>query len=120
MTKQTERMTEEQMVEAMRQEAQRAIPPKRSFIVIRRARTREADGYIYPMPHEGSEEICVEAHSYSAHDSGALVFNTHYFSEKGLSGPGIYTRASLTIAPGTWLDVRETSEEMQLRPSSIS
>lgn len=120
MKQQQGRMSEEEMLAEYRRQAQNSIPPKRSFEVIRRAYEVGTNGILYPLPHEGSEKVLVEAHSYLTHDSGALVFNTHFFSETGMQGPGIYTRATLTLAPGTWWDCREATAEMQLRPSSVS
>ncbi len=99
-----------------------AIPPKRSFKILRKRQTPDTDRvYITHRRESGEGEyewITTEAHSYTTVECGALCFNTQEFCEKGQQGPGIYGRVTLMLAPGMWAEVQEITKSMQIRSVS--
>ncbi len=121
MTPKQPQLTDEQAMQMFLEEARRSLPSKRSFEVLRQARDYPSDGGGSIFSIGGRfEPVIIEAHSYNTTDHGGLAFFEVTIQEKGAQGPGAYSRAIITLAPGTWLEVREITESMQLRPSSIS
>ena len=78
------------------------IPPLRTFVVKRVSNLREYD------------EVTVEAHTYCDTDAGSLAFTRFEYSQH-------YGRVMqhyyMMMAPRTWLDVRELTTELDVRPS---
>jgi len=111
--------SEEALIAAAREQMMANIPPKRSFKVLRQARDESQPGSLFSIIGR-YEWVVIEAHSYNVPDCGSLAFFVQEFCEKGMQGMGVYSRCVSSLAPGTWLEVLEITESMQLRPAAIN
>lgn len=85
------------------------IPPMRIFMVRR------------PTPESMNstclvhEEVAVEAHTYNDRQCGALSFTRYEYDQHMMC---VMQRFYMIMAPGTWFDVREVSEEMSTQSAN--